>query len=346
MTTLQDQAAAGDVSMGLPPASNAPGSGLSERNTWVNAFLDEIGRHVSHGREKLALETIAQARAALASRSTEPGGEARRVGTVWIVDGQAEDMEMDPTAEMPEDGEHGLFLASTPSPASASREAAPAGLPLAQEPKYTVTGTHIVNRASGEAIPHDEPVFIFRARDRLAFDAIMQYSRMCRDPEHARIVEGRAWDFVAFANSNPSRMKEPDTYPAPAQAPHPPWCSGGCCNPEQSSAVKASEAEALATDIKHAIAELTEDEFPDLIAAIDRLAVLAAKSEPRAPVLTEFSSEDLEAVADGLAVHEKGVAVGFEAGMVVKVESTTAYAERFIRAYLAAVSQPPGGGKA
>ena len=33
------------------------------------------------------------------------------------------------------------------------------------EPKYQIVGDKIVNRASGEAIPEDEPVIIFRARD-------------------------------------------------------------------------------------------------------------------------------------------------------------------------------------
>ena len=81
---------------------------------------------------------------------------------------------------------------------------------------------------------------------------------------------------------------------------------------ETSSAVKASEAEALATDIKHAIAELTEDRFPDLIAAIDRLAALAAKSEPSSAVkasdmvlhcpechIQHIDAPDLEPCKDG-----------------------------------------------
>ncbi len=32
-----------------------------------------------------------------------------------------------------------------------------AGLPIEQEPKYTVSGSHIVNRSSGEPVPRDEP---------------------------------------------------------------------------------------------------------------------------------------------------------------------------------------------
>jgi hypothetical protein len=36
------------------------------------------------------------------------------------------------------------------------------GLPVAQEPEYTIRNGRLVNRASGE----DEPVFVFRAKDR------------------------------------------------------------------------------------------------------------------------------------------------------------------------------------
>jgi hypothetical protein len=105
--------------------------------------------------------------------------------------------------------------------ASRSRAASEqAGLSLTQEPKYTVNGSAIVNRASGEAIPADEPVFIFRARDKYAADVIGDYAaQFCTDPAHAAAVEARFIQFSEWAEAHPERMKEPDTAPQPASSP-------------------------------------------------------------------------------------------------------------------------------
>ena len=97
---------------------------------------------------------------------------------------------------------------------TAARAAEPEGLPVAQEPKYTVNGTHIVNRASGEAIPHDEPVFIFRARDKLAVRALLDYAARCTG-EHYAAVRKRVKHFRAFTSRHPERMKTPDTAASP-----------------------------------------------------------------------------------------------------------------------------------
>lgn len=94
------------------------------------------------------------------------------------------------------------------------------GLSMIQEPKYTVTGSAIVNRASGEVIPADEPVFIFRARDVYAASAIRRYAMEVADVTHRNIVLGRWQQFVDFARQNPTRMKQPDTAPQPS-APQP-----------------------------------------------------------------------------------------------------------------------------
>lgn len=104
---------------------------------------------------------------------------------------------------------------------TAPQEGAPAesGLPMGQEPKYTVTGTHIVNRHSGEAVPHDEPVFVFRARDALGVRALEAYLALIgeREPasQHADAVRGRIADFQRFAAAHPDRMKWPDTAAQP-----------------------------------------------------------------------------------------------------------------------------------
>lgn len=86
-----------------------------------------------------------------------------------------------------------------------------AGLSLAQEPKYTVNGSAIVNRASGEAIPADEPVFIFRARDKHAIEVLEFYRDIVGDSSHRDAIAKRSGHFYVFRIKFPERMKEPDT---------------------------------------------------------------------------------------------------------------------------------------
>ena len=86
-----------------------------------------------------------------------------------------------------------------------------AGLDSAQEPKYTTDGTSVINRASGEAIPSDEPVFIFRARDKYALSALTAYVDALPQGIHRGAVMSRIADFLAFSENHSDRMKEPDT---------------------------------------------------------------------------------------------------------------------------------------
>ncbi len=88
-----------------------------------------------------------------------------------------------------------------------------------QEPKYQAVMTRgdngresrLINRATGEAIPDDEPVFIFRARDVHAIDALKLYKAQCEDEQHRDVVEERISDFRRFAVQHADRMKEPDS---------------------------------------------------------------------------------------------------------------------------------------
>lgn len=82
-----------------------------------------------------------------------------------------------------------------------------------QEPKYQFDGGRIVNRASGEAIPLDEPVMVFRARDVHAIALISAYLGAIRGGpiQHQRAVEARLAAFHGFALEHPERMKLPDT---------------------------------------------------------------------------------------------------------------------------------------
>lgn len=103
------------------------------------------------------------------------------------------------------------------SPAEAFEESATPeaeyGLPLAQEPKYTVGARgRLVNRQTGN--PITEPIMILRAQDRLAYEAVLRYRDHANDAEGTAdsIREGAAERLAAFANfalENPYRMKEP-----------------------------------------------------------------------------------------------------------------------------------------
>lgn len=91
------------------------------------------------------------------------------------------------------------------------------GLPLAQEPKYT-TGSRdgrIVNRETGKPIPDDEPVFILRAQDKLAQQALQAYRTMTASAGlNPASIDERVTAFAAFAEAHPERMKLPNVWPA------------------------------------------------------------------------------------------------------------------------------------
>ena len=90
-------------------------------------------------------------------------------------------------------------------------------------------------------------------------------------------------------------------------------------------------------------ADATQATFDQLIEDT-RAAILTSNSEaqPAPSVPDGFSREDLEAVADGLDGYEKTVNVGnVTGGGDDHLESTTAYAARFIRAMLAAPETKP-----
>ncbi len=83
-----------------------------------------------------------------------------------------------------------------------------------QERKYTFTGGKIVNRATGVAIPDNEPIMIFRAKDMMAPEAILAYRNQCHDENHKKEVAGLARDFYAFQQDNPDLCKLPDSDPS------------------------------------------------------------------------------------------------------------------------------------
>jgi hypothetical protein len=84
---------------------------------------------------------------------------------------------------------------------------------MAEDTKYKFENGQFVNRVSGEAIPDDEPVIIFRARDIHAVDTLWEYfNRLPRDPRsshHLKAVIEKIEDFQEYARTHPLEMKEP-----------------------------------------------------------------------------------------------------------------------------------------
>ena len=82
---------------------------------------------------------------------------------------------------------------------------------LNQERKYDAVGGKIVNRATGKIIPDNEPVIIFRAKDRKAVNALISYMNSCEDETHRDVIQSRIDDFLSFQEANPVLVKEPDS---------------------------------------------------------------------------------------------------------------------------------------
>lgn len=82
-----------------------------------------------------------------------------------------------------------------------------------QEPKYQFQDGRIINRASGQAIPLDEPVMVFRGRDIHAVALLSAYLDAIQGgpSQHIRAVEARLAAFQNFALTHPDRMRQPDT---------------------------------------------------------------------------------------------------------------------------------------
>lgn len=76
--------------------------------------------------------------------------------------------------------------------------------------KYKIENNQIVNIATGVAIPDDEPVFILRAKDDHAVDAILQYAIVLGNRPFAVKVAEVFEQFKQWASQNEDKMKEPD----------------------------------------------------------------------------------------------------------------------------------------
>src|SRR5690349_952879 len=87
------------------------------------------------------------------------------------------------------------------------------------DPKYGVewfgdgSEPTLVKSRTSVAIPEDEPLILFRARDRNAIRMLLFYRDLCIDdgctPEHIAGIDNRLAAFEQFAREHPERMKQP-----------------------------------------------------------------------------------------------------------------------------------------
>ena len=78
--------------------------------------------------------------------------------------------------------------------------------------KYGVNGRgRVYNLQSGEEIPEDEPLFLFRGKDRHLPDVLLKYYHRCTDPQHCRVIADNRHEVMAWQEANQDEVDEPDT---------------------------------------------------------------------------------------------------------------------------------------
>jgi hypothetical protein len=80
---------------------------------------------------------------------------------------------------------------------------------MAEDRKFRFEDGKFINRVSGEAIPDDEPVIIFRARDIHTISVLRHYQELADEPHHQRAIQDRIDEFTAYQRAYPTRVKEP-----------------------------------------------------------------------------------------------------------------------------------------
>jgi hypothetical protein len=79
--------------------------------------------------------------------------------------------------------------------------------------KFSTDGERIFNTVSGEAIPPEEPLIMFRGRDRNTLRVLRFYLEACEDDGcnelHLAGITQSIAKFEQFAAEYPERMKEP-----------------------------------------------------------------------------------------------------------------------------------------
>ena len=77
------------------------------------------------------------------------------------------------------------------------------------EMKYKIKDGKIVKRSNEVPIPDNEPLFIFRAKDRKALAALLAYNMILDNLEQKASVTKSINAFRDFSEKNLEQMKEP-----------------------------------------------------------------------------------------------------------------------------------------
>jgi hypothetical protein len=81
--------------------------------------------------------------------------------------------------------------------------------------KYSTDGEHIINHISGETLPADEPLVLFRGHDPLLLPLLEHYKQMCIDagslPKHLELLDARIADIRDWQAKHAELVKAPGT---------------------------------------------------------------------------------------------------------------------------------------
>lgn len=77
------------------------------------------------------------------------------------------------------------------------------------ERKYMIKDGQLVKRIGEKPVPDDEPLFIFRAKDRKALAALVAYHMILDNLDQMEEVRKSITDFRRFQEENPEKMGEP-----------------------------------------------------------------------------------------------------------------------------------------
>ena len=80
---------------------------------------------------------------------------------------------------------------------------------IIHERKYKIMDGKLVKRIGEKPIPEEEPVFIFRAKDRKALAAMVAYSLILDNLDQKAEVTKSVNDFRRFQEEHPEKMAEP-----------------------------------------------------------------------------------------------------------------------------------------
>jgi len=79
---------------------------------------------------------------------------------------------------------------------------------MLNEAKYNIIEAQ--NKQTRQLIPSDEPVFLFRAQDKLTRRVLCDYADLLPEGSHKEQVLIQIGKFIGFAETYSYRMKDPD----------------------------------------------------------------------------------------------------------------------------------------